>query len=217
MNVFTIIRRLLTSGKAVVMGLPDDIEQKNPIDFFSSWYSAAERTRLLLPEAMTLATADKNAAPSARMVLLKSFDQEGFVFYTNYGSQKAKELEENPQAALVIHWSALQRQVRIEGSVTKISESESSTYFLSRARGSQIGAWASRQSHRLKNRTELKQRERFYKEKFKGQEIPVPNFWGGYRLNPKRIEFWQGKMNRLHDRVLFTKKGKTWTAERLYP
>lgn len=217
MTVLTIIRRLLTSGKAVVAGLPDDVEQKNPIDFFAGWFADADRSGLMLPEAMTLATATKNAVPSARMVLLKSFDQDGFVFYSNFGSQKAKELEENPLAALVFHWPPLQRQVRVEGSVAKISESESSIYFQSRPRGSRIGAWASKQSSKLKNRNELEERERFYKERFKGQEIPLPHFWGGYRLNPERIEFWQGKMNRLHDRALFTKDEKEWRAERLYP
>lgn len=217
MSSLTLIRRLFTSGKAIVGGLPDDIEQRDPIKFFAKWFDDAEHSGLMLPEAMTLATATKSGVPSARMVLLKSFDQDGFVFYTNYGSQKAKELDENPQAALVFHWSPLQRQVRIEGTVAKVSKSESDAYFRSRARGSRIGAWASKQSQKLESRSVLVQREKFYQEKFKDKEITLPEFWGGYRLKPERIEFWQGRVNRLHDRVVFERKNEGWNASRLYP
>lgn len=217
MSALTLIRRLFASTKAVVGGLPDDIEQMDPIKFFAEWFNDAEQSGLMLPEAMTLATATKRGTPSARMVLLKSFDQDGFVFYTNYGSQKAKELDENPQAALVFHWSPLQRQVRIEGGVTKVKTSESDAYFQSRSRGSCIGAWTSKQSCKLENRSELLQREKFYQEKFKDKEIPLPEFWGGYRLKPERIEFWQGRINRLHDRIVFKWRDKDWKTTRLYP
>lgn len=217
MSALTLIRRLYTSGKAIVGGLPDDIEQRDPVKFFAEWFDDAEHSGLMLPEAMTLATATKRGAPSARMVLLKSFDQDGFVFYTNYGSQKAKELDENPQAALVFHWSPLQRQIRIEGSVTKVSKQESEVYFQSRARGSRIGAWSSKQSHKLESRSVLVQREKFYQEKFKDKEITLPEFWGGYRLKPERIEFWQGRINRLHDRVIFEQQDGRWNSSRLYP
>ncbi len=217
MSVATFLRRMLTSGKSVVRGLPDDAEQRDPIAFFAEWFRDAERAGLLLPEAMTLATATKDGAPSARMVLLKGFDQKGFVFYTNYRSRKARELEENPRAALVFHWAALQRQVRIEGTVIKVSKEESEAYFRSRPRGSRIGAWASRQSSELADRGELEQREKFYREKFSGQEIPLPEFWGGYRLMPERIEFWQGRINRLHDRIDFRRQNDCWQSSRLFP
>lgn len=217
MSVFNVIRGLFTSGHSVVSGLPDDVEQQNPIDFFSRWFSDAEKSGLLMPEALTLATASNNGQPSARMVLLKSFDENGFVFFTNYGSRKSRELAENPKAAMVFHWGILQRQVRIEGVVTKVSQEESKEYFLSRARGSRIGAWASKQSMELKNREELEQRELRYEEKFKDKEIPLPDFWGGFRLNPERIEFWQGRMKRLHDRVVFERSVDGWTTSRLYP
>jgi pyridoxamine 5'-phosphate oxidase len=148
---------------------------------------------------------------------LKAHDEQGFVFYTNYGSRKARELEENPRATLLFHWAILQRQIRLEGPVSRVTKEESESYFHSRARGSQVGAWASAQSERLSDRETLERRVKEYEEKFRGQEVPLPPFWGGYRLAPVSIEFWQGRANRLHDRVKFIREGEGWNRIRLYP
>ncbi len=212
----SMIRRLLTLGRGVVAGMPEDAEQRDPLQLFGDWFADAENSGLLMPEAMTLATATGEGRPSARMVLMKDYDEDGFVFFTNYGSRKAAELESNPYAALLFHWSALQRQVRIEGSVSRVSGEESGEYFNSRHRGSRIGAWASRQSDVLPERTVLEQRVRDYEQKFSG-DVPLPSFWGGYRLKPETFEFWQGRVSRLHDRVCFERREKGWEAYRLYP
>jgi len=151
------------------------------------------------------------------MVLLKSFAADGFVFYTNYGSRKAREMDENPNASLLLHWVVLERQVRVEGSVERISPEESAAYFRTRSRGSQIGAWVSRQSEEVGGRSVLTSREKETERRFQGQDVPSPSFWGGYRLVPGRIEFWQGRMNRLHDRLLFTRIDGGWAASHLYP
>jgi pyridoxamine 5'-phosphate oxidase len=151
------------------------------------------------------------------LVLLKDFDDDGFVFYTNYGSRKAAELEQNPRAALVFYWPVLQRQVRIEGGVARVSMAQSEIYFRSRPRGSQISAWASRQSELLKDRRQLETRYQELEAKYKDNEIPLPDFWGGYRVNPHCIEFWQGRANRLHDRLRFDRDGTDWTSNWLYP
>jgi pyridoxamine 5'-phosphate oxidase len=166
---------------------------------------------------MTVATATPDGAPSARMMLLKDVDQRGFVFYTNYQSRKAGELLANPRAALVFHWPVLQRQVRVEGAVARLPQPESETYFRTRPRGSRIGAWASRQSTELATRAELDQRVREYEARFAGQDVPLPPFWGGFRLTPSAIEFWQGRVNRLHDRLRYTRVGGGWAVTRLYP
>lgn len=212
----SIIRRLLTLGRGVVSGMPDDAEQRDPLQLFGDWFADAEKSGLLMPEAMTLATATGKGKPSARMVLMKDYDEGGFVFFTNYSSRKAAELESNPYAALLFHWSALQRQVRIEGSVSRVSLEESREYFSSRHRGSRIGAWASRQSEVLSERAALERRVRDYEQKF-SRDVPLPSFWGGYRLKPERFEFWQGRVSRLHDRVCFEHRDKGWDAYRLYP
>ena len=212
----SMIRRLLTLGRGVVIGMPEDAEQRDPLQLFGDWFADAENSGLLLPEAMTLATATDKGRPSARMVLLKDYDEDGFVFYTNYSSRKAAELEGNPYAALLFHWSELQRQVRIEGPVSRVTEEESREYFESRHRGSRIGAWASRQSEVLPERVELEQRVRDYEQKF-SSDVPLPSFWGGYRLKPETIEFWQGRVSRLHDRVCFERRGEGWKAYRMYP
>ncbi len=212
----SMIRRLLTLGRGVVVGMPEDAEQRDPLQLFGDWFADAENSGLLLPEAMTLATATDKGRPSARMVLMKDYDEDGFVFYTNYSSRKAAELEANPYAALLFHWSELQRQVRIEGSVSRVTEEESREYFESRHRGSRIGAWASRQSEVLPERVELEQRVRDYEQKF-SSDVPLPSFWGGYRLKPETIEFWQGRVSRLHDRVCFERSDKGWKAFRMYP
>ncbi len=170
-----------------------------------------------MPEAMMLATSTSRGHPSARMVLLKQFDPRGFVFFTNFGSRKSKELEDNPRAALVLHWMPLERQVRIEGSARRLSAEESAVYFATRPRNSQIGAWASRQSTVLADKPALEARVRRISQRFAGQLVPVPPFWGGWRVAPARIEFWQGQANRLHDRLVFERTADSWQTHRLYP
>jgi pyridoxamine 5'-phosphate oxidase len=217
MQLIDFLRRTFSLGKGVVLGMPHDAEQRDPFDFFGEWFSAADDAGLLMPEAMALSTADSTGRPSSRMVLMKSFDENGFVFFTNYGSRKAGELDANPQAALLFHWTQLQRQVRIEGSVERVTREESLDYFRTRIRGSQLGAWASRQSQPLSGRHELEQREKEMAELFEGQEVPLPDFWGGYRLRPDYFEFWQGRANRLHDRVCFIREGDGWETLRRFP
>ncbi|WP_437954564.1 pyridoxamine 5'-phosphate oxidase [Sorangium sp. So ce119] len=167
--------------------------------------------------AMTLATADASGRPSARMVLLKGIDDRGFVFFTNHGSRKAMDLEANPFAALCIHWSRAAEQIRVEGRVERISDAESDAYFATRPRGSQIGAWASRQSAPLPSRERLIERVREIEGRFEGQPVPRPAFWGGYRVVPERIELWRGQESRLHDRLVYLRDGGGWRVERLYP
>jgi pyridoxamine 5'-phosphate oxidase len=195
----------------------DRESQSDPIRLFGEWYRAAEQAGVPMPEAMTLATASIDAIPSARMVLLKGWDEEGFAFFTNYASRKARDLDTNPRAALCFHWVALEQQVRIEGSVERIGAEESFAYFRTRPRGSRIGAWASRQSETLEDRAILEQRVHDIESRFSGDDIPLPPFWGGYRLRPVRIEFWQGQPSRLHDRLLFTRSANGWMTQRLYP
>ena len=168
--------------------------------------------------AMTLATADKEGRPSARVVLLKGVDERGFIFFTNYDSRKGNELAENPQAALVFYWSDLERQVCVAGDVTRLPEAESEAYFKSRPRGSRIGAWASRQSEVVRDRTELEQKWQELEVQYPGEQVPKPPIWGGYILAPTRIEFWQGRPNRLHDRFRYSRQAdKSWKIERLSP
>jgi pyridoxamine 5'-phosphate oxidase len=211
------IRRLFTLGKGVTLGMPDDAESRDPIHLFREWFEEAQRAGLLEPNAMTLATATADGRPSARLVLLKGHGEDGFVFFTNYASRKAAEIESNPQAALVFHWPALLRQVRIEGRIQRVSQAESWDYFRTRHRGSRIGAWASRQSEVLPTRAELERRVGDYTRRFAGTDVPLPDHWGGYRVIPERIEFWQGRASRLHDRVLFERDTRGWAARRLYP
>lgn len=187
------------------------------MDLFDAWFAAAGESGILLAESVALATATPGGRPSVRMVLLKDVDARGFVFFTNYESRKATELEENPYAALCFHWAIHERQVRVTGRVTRISEEESTAYFQTRGRGSRLGAWASKQSQRLPERKELEDRVREAKERFADDEVPLPPFWGGYRIDPESIEFWQGKADRLHERLVFTREGDSWTTERLYP
>jgi pyridoxamine 5'-phosphate oxidase len=167
--------------------------------------------------AMTLATADAAGRPSARMVLLKGIDDRGFVFFTNHESRKARELAENPFAALCLHWPRAAEQLRVEGRVERITDAESDLYFATRPRGSQIGAWASAQSAPLPSREALLDRVREVEARFAGRDVPRPPFWGGYRLVPDRIERWRGQESRLHDRQLFVRDGDGWRVERLYP
>ncbi len=216
MSILQTVRGILTMGRGVVGGLPELRAGDDPIALFRTWFADASRAGLLLPEAMTLATATPDGAPSARMVLLKSYGEDGFVFYTNYGSRKAAELDANPRAALLLHWAVLQRQVRIEGTTARVSAEESDAYFRTRPRGSRIGAWASDQSATLDSRATLEARVRDVEARY-DDDIPLPPFWGGYRLLVERIEFWQGRANRLHDRLLYHRAQPGWRVERLYP
>ncbi len=217
MMIVTLVKRLFTVGKALSFGMPDDVLDRDPIQLFGEWLKTARELDFFLPESMSLSTVSAHGKPSARMVLLKDHGPGGFTFYTNYTSRKSRQLDGNPNVALLFHWNILQRQVRVEGTVVRVPKPESEAYFASRQRGSQIGAWASKQSSLLEDRAELVQRERRCQEKFHNQRVPLPKFWGGFRVEPEKIEFWQGRTNRLHDRVLFEKNNDTWTTGRLYP
>ena len=214
------LQAILNLGRGVISGMPDPTGDEEPMDLFREWYATAEESGLFLPEAMALATATADGRPSARMVLLKGAGRDGFAFFTNYGSRKARELEANPHAALVFHWAVLERQVRVEGRVERLSEDESFDYFRTRGRGSRIGAWASAQSAPLPDRGTLEARVEEIEDRFRGQdEIPLPPFWGGYRLVPLVMEFWQGRASRLHDRWVFAREtpDEPWSLTRLYP
>jgi pyridoxamine 5'-phosphate oxidase len=189
----------------------------DPIQQFQLWFDQAVAAQLPEPNAMTLATASQEGIPSARIVLLKGVDQRGFAFYTNYESRKGKELAENPQAALVFLWTVLERQVRIEGTVEKVSDQESEAYFQSRPLESRLGAWTSDQSCTIPDRGVLEQRFQELQTKYQDQEIPRPLFWGGYRVIPKMVEFWQGRPSRLHDRLRYRLDNGNWIIERLAP
>ena len=217
MSIKSTIKSVVTLGQGVTQGLPEATADRDPIELFGEWFEQAKESGILLPESASLATASRDGVPSSRMVLLKSFSADGFVFYTNYGSRKAREMDENPQASLLMHWVVLQRQVRVEGSVGRISAEASAAYFRTRDRGSQIGAWVSRQSEELADRSVLDGLAEEIEQRFKGQDVPFPTFWGGYSIIPERIEFWQGRLNRLHDRLLFTRAEDGWAARRLYP
>jgi pyridoxamine 5'-phosphate oxidase len=217
MSLLPKIRALFTLGQGVVRGLPDATADRDPLELFREWFAAAVAAGIFLPEAMTVATATAGGAPSARMMLLKGVEDGGFVFFTNYESRKGAELESNPRAALVFHWAILERQVRVEGTVARLDGAASAAYFRTRPRGSRIGAWASRQSAALADRAELEAQVREHEARFAGGEVPLPPFWGGFRLVPERIEFWQGRLNRLHDRLRFERAGTGWRAVRLYP
>lgn len=191
---------------------------ETPFKLFSAWYRKAEKTEPEFANAMALATVGKDGRPAARMVLLKGFDQAGFVFYTNLESAKGRQLEANPEAALLFHWKSQKRQIRIEGRAEQVSAREADAYFATRPRGAQIGAWASDQSRVLKSRFELERRVARYTMKFRGKKVPRPPHWSGYRLAPVRFEFWQGRRFRLHHRTLFTLANDgAWKKEKLFP
>lgn len=189
----------------------------DPIALFAAWFREAEDAGVEVPETMTLATADSDGIPSARMVLLKGADEDGFVFYSGYVSRKAGELERNPRAALVFYWRPLGRQVRVEGRVERVSEAESAAYFATRPRGSQLAAWASQQSEPLAGREELDRRYAELEQEYEGRAVPLPPHWGGFRLRPEAIEFWQHRDNRLHDRIRYTRAREGWRSELLSP
>jgi pyridoxamine 5'-phosphate oxidase len=189
----------------------------DPVERFQAWFREAEQAGVEVPEAMTLATASADGAPSARMLLLKGADDEGFVFYSGYVSRKARELGENPRAALVFYWRPLGKQVRVEGQVERLPEADSDAYFATRPRGSQLAALASQQSHRLDSREELEQRYAELEQEYEGRDVPRPPHWGGFRLRPDSIEFWEHRENRLHERTCYTRAREGWRAERLAP
>ncbi|MCK7545201.1 pyridoxamine 5'-phosphate oxidase [Marinobacter bryozoorum] len=198
-------------------GLDREQLDDDPVRQFELWFNDARNAGILEPNAMSLATTGADSQPDLRTVLLKYFDHDGFVFYTNYGSRKAGELEENPKAALLFPWIGLNRQVIVQGTVTRVSQTESLRYFASRPRGSQLGAWVSEQSKVIRSRGLLEQKVAEIKRKFGDGEIPLPSFWGGYRVVPHRIEFWQGRPSRLHDRFEYLRSDNGWTIQRLQP
>jgi len=228
------LRRGVVPTFVIVMGLPRDPAASryehigkglrrsdlnpDPIKQFANWFTTAIEMGIRDVNAMSLATAGQDAKPSVRIVLLKSFDEDGFVFFTNYESEKGKQLEANPYAALGFYWIELDRQIRISGKVDKTSRKESQTYFHSRPVGSQLSAWASRQSAVLDGRRVLDARMEEMNERFAGKPVPLPPHWGGYRLKPDNMEFWQGRSNRLHDRFRYTRQSDgSWLIERLAP
>ncbi len=201
-----------------------DIQDINPNPFtqFQKWFDEAQSSQIREPNAMTLATSSLDGIPNARIVLLKTLDERGFTFYTNFESTKGKELLENPKAALIFNWLELERQVRVQGQVTLISESEATEYFQSRPKSSQIGAWASPQSQTIENRTILETKKKILEKKYENERLlPKPPNWGGFLIIPYKIEFWQGRSSRLHDRICFTKtdndSNSNWKIERLAP
>ncbi len=190
---------------------------QNPIKQFEVWFKNALDSKVKEPNAMQVSTINRNNRPTNRTVLLKSIENDGFVFYTNYNSNKGAEIENNPFGAITFLWLDLERQVRIEGIISKVSDEESDEYFAQRPRGSQIGAWVSNQSEVIEDREVLEKSQKYFEEKFKDISIPRPNHWGGFKLVPDKIEFWQGRSSRLHDRILYTLSENVWKIERLSP
>jgi len=210
-----IIARVL-GIRGILSGLNESCVDPDPVVQFRQWFDFAKGCFVYMPNACALATATEDGRPSVRMVLLKSVDASGFVFFTNYLSRKGWELDQNPYASLLFHWVDLHRQVRVEGKVERVTHGESERYFKTRPRGSRIGAWASRQSSVLEKREELESRVSEFERKYPG-DVPLPDHWGGYRLVPKRIEFWQARPNRLHDRLVYEREGDAWKVIRLAP
>jgi pyridoxamine 5'-phosphate oxidase len=197
-------------------GLHESELDANPLNQFKIWFDEVVQSELSEPNAMLLSTVS-NGRPSGRIVLLKGVEEEGFTFFTNYASKKGEEIETNPQVALTFFWKELERQVRIEGRIEKTSEKESDDYFAIRPRGSQIGAWVSHQSEVVENREFLEEKLKTYEQEFEGVSVPRPPYWGGYRIIPDYMEFWQGRPSRLHDRLAYVLKDGIWVVERLSP
>ncbi len=205
-------------GNPANVGLRAQDLDPNPIAQFRHWFMAVIEANLPEPNAMTLATSTRDGMPSARIVLLKDYGERGFVFFTNYESRKGRELDANPQAALVFFWPLLERQIRVAGSVLKLGREESEAYFHNRPRGHQLGAWASRQSEVLPNREILETRLDALTRQYEGEQVPLPPYWGGYCLRPAMIEFWQARLDRLHDRFRYTRSPEgEWRIDRLSP
>ena len=198
-------------------GLDESDLDPNPVEQFRRWFDEALAANLHEPNAMTLATATPDGQPSARIVLLKGYDERGFVFYTSHEGRKGRELTENPRCALLFYWGEMGRQVRIEGTAARVPEEEADAYFASRPRGSRLGAWASAQSREVGGRQALEDRLWNLELEYEGREVPRPPFWGGYRVEPTKFEFWQGRENRLHDRLVYRRAGNGWEVSRLQP
>ena len=193
-------------------------DEDNPISLFKIWFEEAKKSEINDPNALSLATSDSMGIPSVRMVLLKNFDNNGFVFYTNLNSAKSKDIKDNPNVSMCFHWKSLLRQIRIKGKVSKVSEQEADEYYNSRSYGSRIGAWASKQSSILNNREELNKEIEIYKSKFPdNNEVPRPNHWSGWRVNPSEIEFWLDGDNRIHERLKYLKNNEDWKKVLLSP
>ena len=198
-------------------GLTEKDLVKDPFRQFQKWFTEAEAAKIPEPNAMVLATCNRDGRPSSRVVLLKAFDGRGFVFYTNYDSRKGRDLEATGKASLLFPWIALERQVEVVGTVSKVAREETEAYFHSRPHASQIGAWASQQSSILSGRAALEESAKAIEKKYAGQQVPVPPHWGGYRVLPESVEFWQGRRSRLHDRLRYRREKDGWVVERLAP
>ena len=203
--------------KAMLEELSEQSVSKDPFEQFNAWYNEAVDAGIKYPNAMVISTVSKKNIPSLRTVLMKGFDKYGFIFFTNYGSNKAKDLLDNPNASLLFLWKEMERQIRITGTVSKLSHEISERYFHSRPVESQLGAWASKQSSIIQNREVLNSEYERYKKQYEGKIIPMPLYWGGYKVNPAEFEFWQGRDNRLHDRICYSQKGYGWHIFRLAP
>ena len=195
----------------------EKMSSNDPIQQYGIWFEQAITSKILDPYAACLSTVNSNGEPSSRILYIRDFNSNGFVFYTNYDNKKGSDLLDNNSAALNVFWGELERQIRIQGVINKVSDSTSDKYFAARPRASKIGAWASNQSQIIKDRNELDSKIKFYEEKFKEKDVPRPDNWGGYSLNPNKIEFWQGRPSRLHDRIVYIKENNQWAKSRLSP